>query len=142
MIKECPFCGQTGSLIDALEACNEGGVVVECHSCHASGPVVFGVKDDPNPHAIAAWNRRNDTVAIATAQAVQNELALTQEFLREAKERIAELGTMNSGKFVDLSLLGNKVIIERLKELRMETDGLIRECRLRGGQLIIEAAKA
>lgn len=57
-IKACPFCGRMARLIDAPEASNEGAVVVECHSCHASGPVVFGVKDDPRPLAIYAWNRR------------------------------------------------------------------------------------
>lgn len=57
-IKPCPFCGGNAEVIDATEACNQGAVVVECHNCHASGPVVFGVKDDPKPHAIFMWNRR------------------------------------------------------------------------------------
>jgi Lar family restriction alleviation protein len=57
-IKQCPFCGSLAALIDAPEAGNEGAVVVECNNCRASGPVVFGVKDDPKPRAIELWNQR------------------------------------------------------------------------------------
>lgn len=56
--RECPFCGGAADLIDAPESGNEGAVVVECQKCRASGPVVFGVKEDPRPHAIELWNRR------------------------------------------------------------------------------------
>ncbi len=60
-IKACPFCGRMARLIECDEEPNKGGVVVECHSCQASGPVVFSVKDDGRPHAIWAWNRRSTT---------------------------------------------------------------------------------
>jgi Lar family restriction alleviation protein len=58
LLKLCPFCGGKATLIDAPESGNEGAVVVQCDSCGASGPCVFGVKDDPKPHAIECWNRR------------------------------------------------------------------------------------
>ena len=58
VLKPCPFCGGIPDLIDCPESFNAGAVLVECQSCHASGPVVFGVKDDPKPHAIEVWNRR------------------------------------------------------------------------------------
>lgn len=58
-IKYCPFCGGEAQLIDCTEVVNRGAVVVECYNCGASGPVVFGVKDDPKPRAIELWNRRS-----------------------------------------------------------------------------------
>jgi Lar family restriction alleviation protein len=55
----CPFCGGRGKLIDGPEAENRGSVVVECQQCHSSGPCVFGLKEDPKPKAVQAWNRRS-----------------------------------------------------------------------------------
>ena len=57
-LKPCPFCEKTASVINCPEEWNEGAVVVACDSCGGSAPVVFGVKDDPNPHARALWNTR------------------------------------------------------------------------------------
>jgi len=57
-IKACPFCGRMARLIETSEPSNRGGFCVECHSCHARGPVVFGIKTDARPIAVAAWNRR------------------------------------------------------------------------------------
>ena len=62
-ISNCPFCNHKAELIEATEAANEGAVCVECTHCHASGPVVWGVKDDPNVLAIESWNRREQLAA-------------------------------------------------------------------------------
>jgi Lar family restriction alleviation protein len=57
-LKDCPFCGNPGMVIDCPEASNQGAVVVECQGCGANGPVVFGIKADPIPHAKEVWNKR------------------------------------------------------------------------------------
>ncbi len=84
MIKRCPFCGGAAEVIDAPEAANQGAVVVECQKCRASGPVVFGVKEDPKPHAIELWNRR-------TISVTQIEDASPVALDQAAKDALAEL---------------------------------------------------
>jgi len=85
-LKPCPFCGGKSELIEAPEAMNEGAMVVECQSCHASGPCVFGVKEDPNPIAIDCWNRRaaHDS-SEQTIRETQTQLAKSSNALEAAR---------------------------------------------------------
>lgn len=59
----CPFCGgkaEVHHITEEDEPNNAGGVCVCCKQCAASSRVHFSVKEDGEPHAISAWNRRSN----------------------------------------------------------------------------------
>ena len=53
-LKPCPFCGGKAQRIDIEDGENAGGSCIECTSCHASGNIEFGYKEN----FISNWNRR------------------------------------------------------------------------------------
>lgn len=59
--KECPFCGDTNTLLTGHEAF-ETQLFVCCFECGATGPSVlkgdFETIEEAEDVAIAAWNRR------------------------------------------------------------------------------------
>ena len=68
VLKLCPFCGGAARLINAVEAGNEGAVVVECGKCYASTACVFGIKQDPTQRVIDLWNSRSADLERAAQQ--------------------------------------------------------------------------
>jgi Lar family restriction alleviation protein len=78
-IAPCPFCGSEAvGVINCEEPSNEGGVAVQCEGCGASSRVHFGVKDDPVPYVINAWNER---AAIQDAKQQGNDDTARLEWL-------------------------------------------------------------
>ena len=53
-LRECPFCGGEA----ALDYGFDGGVFIECHTCHASTNIRHSEMDDARELVRAAWNTR------------------------------------------------------------------------------------
>ena len=51
-LRECPFCGGEA----ALDYGFDGGVFIECHTCHASTNIRHSEMDDARELVRAAWN--------------------------------------------------------------------------------------
>jgi hypothetical protein len=50
----CPFCGGEPRIEDT----DDGAVFVNCSKCLASSKCCYGVKTDPIPTVVEAWNTR------------------------------------------------------------------------------------